>query len=194
MAIYQVSIRFSQQALGSAVNVFWFEAGIQSDVPQFLSDVADWVEDMYDTLRPHMDQGTVFASGAVNRMNINGTIAEVMGSINPVISGQDSGQQLALPTAGSVFARTGEPGVRGSKRLPGIVEDVLVDGLFTNAILQAMLSFAASWILGPSAFGVGGAFAGVLSSKLEAFAPFSGSGATTNVPGTQVTRKPLRGS
>ena len=193
MAIYRVDVRFNMQNLGSGVNVFWFEWGNVENPTSFLGAVTDWVESMYEPLVGFIDSGCVFADAQVVSVDVEGETIEVIGSITPNISGTSNTEQLPSTSAASAMARTGTPKVQGRKRIPGIVEGAQIDALFTNPIVTAMAQFVVAWILGPAGFGLPDAVAGVLSSKLLDFAGFSGSGTVTNVPGTQVTRKPLRG-
>lgn len=193
MPIYKVDIRFNNQGLGSAQNVFWFESGAAAGEHSFiLSAATSWIQTIYGPLRPFMDTGCSFASGRVLRVAEDGEVLEVIGSITPVIGGTNNSEGLALPTAGSSFARTNNAKVKGSKRWPGFVEGTQVDGLFTNAIVAAMAQAVAEWI-GSFLIALFQATPGVLSTSEVTFLPFSGTGVVTNVPGTQVTRKPLRG-
>ena len=93
-----------------------------------------------------------------------------------------------------MMARTGIPRVQGRKRLPGIVESAQFDGLFANALLNALAQAALVYILGLTGWPEISYFPGVPSSKTASWQRFEGTGTVTNIPGTQVTRKPGRGA
>jgi len=194
MADYRVNIRYNQQNLGSAVNTFVFREsiGTPSDA-QLLAAATAWMERIYDPLRPFMDSGCVFASGQVVEVNNLNETVRVVGGITPDISGTASGDQLALVTAASAFARTFEPKVRGSKRFPGVVETQQADGLLANPIVAALVEAVIEWLANFVIAGLAEGFPGVMSTTVLDFVEFAGTAVVTNIPGTQVTRKPLRG-
>lgn len=198
-ANYQVRVRFLQQGLGVAMNVWTARniAAIQPSDPTILADMEAWMEAIYAPLRPVMDTGCTFADADVVEVTFDEEgkviVARVVGTIVPTISGLGTAEQLPLVDAGSAFARTGAPRVRGNKRFPGVSEVVQAEGLFNNVLLDALASAALAWLLGPTPGPFSSWLAGVMATSLLAFREFNGQAAVTNVPGTQVTRKPLRG-
>jgi len=193
MAFLRVNLRFSQQNLGSAVNVYHMEYNPTATDSQILSETTDWMEDIYSPLRSFMDAGCQFASGQVLEVNGLGETIRVIGSITPTVSGTVSGDQLALPTALSAFVRTGFPRVKGSKRFPGIGESWQSDGLFFNTLINALVQAVLAWAGSRGSILTLLWTPGVISGQQGDFVPFEGTAVVTNIPGTQVTRKPLRG-
>jgi len=193
---YKVEVRFNNQNLGSAVNVFYAQdTNVTPDPDQDVLDrMETWIQNVYGSLRPLMDTGFVFASGRVLEVDNLGVLVRIIGGINPDISGLVTAQTLTLPAAGSATARTATPRVQGRKRFGGLVEGSLLDGLYDNALLTALGTALIQWLIGPGFGIVASWLSGVISSKLENFAPFDDNGLVTNIPGTQVTRKPGRGS
>lgn len=196
MPIFRVNIRFNQQNLGTAINTFTCiqEFGEILNDATLLNDMTSWMEDIYDPLLSLMDTGFQFASGQVLEMGEDGSIVRIVGSISPDISGTANSDQLALPTAASAFVRTNEPKIRGSKRFSGFCEPNQADGLFDNALLNAMALAVIAWASNRGSVLTALYEPGVLSTSLETFVRFAGTAVITNIPGTQVTRKPGRGS
>lgn len=195
MAIYQVVVTHNQQNLGIAQNKYWFEAPPElPGNPLWLAAVGSWMDAIYSPLQSSLDSGFVSMGVSIDMVDNDGSVLTHMGTTNPAISGTNAGDQLALTTALTLTARTFAPKIRGSKRIGGAEEGTQKDGLFLNGMLTAGVTAAIQWVLGPAGFGIAGAQAGVLSRTYQAFYPFTGSLQVTNIPGTQVTRKPGRGA
>lgn len=193
MKIYKIILTFNLNNLSTAQNSFVFsDNGIIPSTDAFvLSEAEDWITNMFDAIKSYMDAGVTLTSAVVDELNnATGEVLRHVGSISPSASGALTGDSLPHFAAGSVFARTGVPGVRGSKRIAGISEAQSTDGLFQNGALAALATLAARWLVGPAASAFLG---GVWSSKALSFVPFVNQGGATNVPGTQVTRKIGRG-
>ena len=193
MGILRVNLRFNQQNLGSAVNVYHAQYGEPYADTALLEECTQWMEDIYTPLRQYMDAGCTFASGQVLEVDNEGTTIRVIGGITPVVSGNASGDQLTLVAAASAFARTEFPKVRGGKRFPGISEGQQQDGLFLNPLMAAMVDAVVAWISERGSILTELFTPGVISLQQLDFVEFAGSAVVTNIPGTQVTRKPLRG-
>jgi len=194
MAIYKVEVKFNQQNLGSALNVYWFQIeGTQPTNTQIKAGVTNWIESIYAPLVPTMDAGCTFSSCRITVVDTDGNTIGEVGDITCDISGSQSGHQLTLVAAASAFARTLVGKIQGRKRFPGISEDRNTDGLFDNVLLNALAQAALEWV---ATFAISTFFGhpGVLSLSTGTFKQFTGTAVITNVPGTQVTRKPLRGS
>lgn len=194
MPYFRITLKFNQQSLGSAFNVFYFRNSVGSPTDTQIRTVAtDYINDIFDTLRNSMDAGCTFSSCQIDEVNLANETIRSLGSITPTVSGTASGDQLSLFTAGSMFARTDRAKTRGSKRLPGISEGRHVDGLFDNTLITALVNAALAyfsergsvltWIFQP----------GVISLIDNTWHALSGSAVVTNVPGSQVTRKVGRG-
>jgi len=193
MSFLRVNMRFSQQSLGSAVNVYHMEYNPTASDAAILAECESWMEDIYTPLRSFMDAGCQFASGQVLEVDGLGFTIRVIGSIAPNVSGTATGDQLALPTALSAFVRTEFPKVKGSKRFPGIGETWQTDGLFVNTIINALIQAVLAWAGSRGSILTLLWTPGVISGQQGDFVPFEGTAVVTNIPGTQVTRKPLRG-
>lgn len=191
--IYKVILTFNLNNLSTGQNSFIVRdpALIPYTDGLLLPILEDWVTSMWDSLRNHMDSGCTLISGAVDEIdNATGEVIRHVGNISPSCNGAIGGDALTHFSAGSAFARTGVPGVRGSKRIAGLSEASSVDGLWTNLLLAALGTFASRWLVGLNPDNLE---AGVWSSKVSSFVPFVPQGGVTNVPGTQVSRKIGRG-
>ena len=191
--VYKAVVTTNLNNLSTAQNSFvgQFNAAIAPTDGAILAIFEDWIELIWDSLRGQIDSGCVRTGGTVDEINnATGEVIRHVGNISPVMDGQATGDSNVHTVAGSMFARTNVPGVRGSKRIAGLTETNTVDGLFNNAILAALTTAATRWIAGPGVLLWRG---GVWSSKMSSFVPFANQGGTTNVPGTQTTRKIGRG-
>ena len=190
----KVSMKFNAGNVGNAYNVFCCEfnaVGSPTDA-SVLSLMEDWMESIYNPIKGFMSEAYVANGARVSEIDETGAVVRVIGTISPAISGTAVNDPNSGPTSMSGFARTNVPKVRGSKRFPGVTDTNVVGQLLTNAAVSALADAVAAWIGMP---GLPLFYrAGVISSKALGFAPFSGTGAVTNVPGTQVTRKPFRGA
>lgn len=196
MAVYRANVKFNMQNLGSGVNTFVFEipGGTQPSNNEIRQAVKDWIEDLYDEIKTQMDNGCTFASGQIVRLASDGTTDALIGGFSADISGTADGSQLASTTAASMYARTDLAGIRGSKRIPGIFEGAQDNALFDNSLLVDLAFFAGKMLFNFFVTFILEGVPGVWSTREQAFVPFSDTAVVTNVPGTQVTRKPGRGS
>ena len=193
--IYRIRMEFSQQGLGIAQNIYWLQNNdlLQPTDGQLLDAAVDWMTAIYAPLLPHMAT-TIKSRGLVmDEVDTGGLLVRLIGSRAVAADGQSLDDPLPLPAAGSGFVRTNAPKVRGGKRFPGIREAGTIQGLFTNAVTTALAAAVLEWLSGQGIPILLDLITGVLSVTLAQFVPFSDSGVVTNVPGTQVTRKPLRG-
>jgi len=200
-ANFNIRITFNAMNLGVAQNTFTFRDTFAATRPDavLLADALNWMEAFYAPISPYLDSQMVFMGGQVDEVAFVAGKLEIIrnvGTISPAISGTQNAQGTALTTALSLLAKTATPKVRGGKRLGAFTENHMVDALWTNTLLTQGVTATAVWIGGPSSVPGGStAFeAGVMSTALQGFAKFTGQGSVTNVPGTQVTRKPLRGA
>jgi len=193
--LYKISVRFNDNNHGVAMNSFtWLETSL---VPlpdaQVLERSEQWLNAIYAPLRIYMDTGYSFVEAQVDEISqATGETVRGVGGITPTIGGQSAQDMLPAPDAGSALARTAIPRVRGQKRFGGFIEGQQTDGLLLNPLLSALAAATTQWILGAALEPA--ASTGVWSSKTLGFVPFNGSGVVTNVPGTQVSRKPGRGA
>lgn len=196
---YKVTLGWSVSGLGREYNTFAFrEMRPTTDTDaNILTDLTAYLTSVYQTsgLRNVMHTSRVFYSGVCWECSASGgTIRQVgtLGSAN--LSGQSSGDAEPGPVALSVTARTNTPDVRGGKRFPGVVDGGIVGGLLTNGVMSILVAAATRYITPYTVLGVVWYQPGVFSSKTGAFVPFNNQALVTNIPGTQVTRKPLRGN
>lgn len=194
--VYKATLVFNANNHGVAMNSFvWKYSGL---VPLTDNDAVgyteDWLVDIFAPLRPLMDSGYALMSGVLDEIDpATGLIVRHVGGLSPSVSGSNNADMLPAPDAGSALARTNIPRVRGMKRFGGFVEGQQTDGLFINSLVSALATATANWLLGPNN-GTTGFNSGVWSSKAADFVPFANTGMVTNVPGTQVSRKPGRGA
>lgn len=193
--IYRIRMEFSQQGLGIAQNIYWLqnEDLLPPTDSALLDSAVSYMEAIYTPILPHMSD-TITSRGLVmDEVDTGGFLVRLIGSRAVAADGESADDPLPLPAAGSGFIRTNSPKVRGGKRFPGIREAGTIQGLFTNAVTTALAAAVLEWLSGEGISILLDLATGVLSKTLLEFVPFSNSAVVTNVPGTQVTRKPLRG-
>lgn len=193
--IYRLRQEFSQQGLGIAQNIYW----LQNDTllpptdSQLLDAAVDYMEAIYAPLLPHLADTLTSRGVVMDEVGTDGKVIRTIGSRSTAINGESDNDPLALTTAGSGFVRTNAPKARGGKRFPGIREAGTIQGLFTNTVVTALAAAVLEWLTGDGIPILLDLVTGILSITRSEFIPFSDSAVVTNVPGTQVTRKPLRG-
>jgi len=192
---YKMTVVFNAAGLGVSTNVFWFQD--QDSSPPIDSLVlglaSDWAEAMWEPISGFMADSFKLKEAIVDEVDSQGAKIRNVGSIDPAIDGNSPGDPLALTTAGSSFVRTSTPRVQGRKRWPGFHEGTTAGGLFINNLLSALAAATLEWLGGPGTIIFASFVSGVISKRIGDFVPFADSGVATSVPGTQVTRKPLRG-
>lgn len=192
---YQVTVVLNNGSVGQMLNKFTCH-NAAATVPVdsvVLSHMTQWINNIFATLRPFLGVDVTHSSSWVSEMNANGTVARLVGFITPTVSGTGGADGEPGQVALSMSPRTAVPKVRGGKRFSGVVENSIVAKLFVNSALSAGAAAFAYWASGVAFPGVATYVAGVLSSKVGGFVPFAGGGTLKNVPGTQTTRKALRG-
>lgn len=191
--IYKIEMKFNLANVTTGQNSFVWQdtAVIPMSDGLVLSLSEDWMEAVWASLRPHIDNGVTLTWGrVVELIATTGKMLRIVGSILPTVNGSLGNQALPWVDTVSMFARTGVPKVRGGKSFAGFTEASQEDGLFNNTALAAATAAAAAWIDGPDN---AAARPGVWSKRQAGFVPFVGTGGTTNVPGTRVSRRPGRG-
>lgn len=191
---YKISVTLNAGGRGKAVNVFYARnvAATQPSDAVVIATLTGWVGSIFSALRPWISNTYTHMETLVQAIDNNGTVIRNVGTGTAAVAGTAVGDPSAGTTAMSMMARTNVPKVRGSKRIAGLIDSGVVGQLLTNAALAALASAVSQWVLGP---GAGSQFfPGVHSTTLPGFVNFSGVGVVTNVPGTQVTRKPGRGA
>jgi len=191
---YKITVVQNAGGRGQVVNVF-YTRNVNATQPSdavVLSSCLGWVGSIFSALRPFIHNSYTHMNTIVQAINNDGTILREIGSGTSAVTGTGGGDPSAGTTAMSMFARTIRPGSRGSKRIAGLIDSSVVLQLIPNAALGAMTQAVAQWMLGPGA--ASGFLSGVHSTTLPGFVNLTGVGVVTNVPGTQVTRKPGRGA
>jgi len=195
---YKATLRWNNGVLGKVQNTFSFKhnALTQDSDTVLLANVSAWMTGIYVTsgLRNIMHTSVVFSDGGLDQVSATGDIIRHVGGFGDAnLSGQSTGESMPGPVAMAATARTNTPKVRGSKRFPPPVEGAVAEGLLTNSAMSFLVAATTRWIAGYTVLGVPRYVAGVFSSQVSSFVPFNGTGLVTNIPGTQVTRKPGRG-
>lgn len=191
--IVKITLKFNLNNLSVGMNSFFFRDSVDigSDAG-YLAAADTWMDDFWAPLRPVMDSGVVLMSASVDEIvAATGHIDRHIGGITPVVNGTNNSSALPQIVAGSMFARTDVPKVRGGKRIAGFHAGGSVEGLFTNTVLTALAAAATVWIDGPAGYATFNP--GVWSSKVSGFVDFIPQAGVTNIPGSQVTRKIGRG-
>ena len=191
---FKVDVFYNMASLGKGLNVYHFS--LPEPVPTnavIKTGVRDWLTAALTPLRSVSATSLTMLNARISEVNGAGVKVRNVGDITPTFTATYSSDILPLPASGSCLFRTDVPKVHGSKRIPGLAEGTTSGALFSNITMTAMAGYVLALLLGPNGFGLPGAVAGVISSAIVDFVPFNGSGQTTNVVGTQVTRKPLRG-
>jgi hypothetical protein len=192
---YRVDMKFNLANTGSAINNYVFRCsdGIPPLDILVLATAEAWMEKIYSPMRALMHTSTQLASARVVQIDATGTTIREVGGISPAVNGTDTGDNLPAPVAASITARTNTSRVRGGKRFPPFSENESVNGFWINAVVQALVQVALAYLGVPDVF-FDNYQAGVISSKTGGFVEFNNKALVSNVPGTQVTRKPGRGS
>lgn len=192
--LVKITLVFNNANRGVAVNSFvWNNNDPIAADSVILSRSEQWMQAIFTPLRAHMSNQYTLSSGQVDEINpADGKVLRHIGNINPSVSGTSGLEMLPTVDAASALARTNVPKVRGTKRFGGLTEATQVNGLFLNPLVSALATAAAEWLAGTGLSLIDQP--GVWSSKESGFVPFANSGAVTNVPGTQVSRKPGRGA
>lgn len=129
-------------------NVFNCEVsggGSPFDDDDVIDDIEDWMDDMYANLtifvNEDLDGNTIhtykYDSGDDDWDEVGSSVWNWLPSA--------AGDQLPRGVAGLARLWTSDPDVQGKKYLPGFAETDLVDGLYSGALLVAILLFAADW-------------------------------------------------
>lgn len=181
--------------------------GVPSD-SEVLSQHENWMEQIYTYLQGFMSATLAQGTHQVDVVELEGvynpdpelntskvvTVANV-GFITPGFNFTATGEAYSAIVTGAATANTAVPGVRGRKSFGGFSEAYLgANGVIVGTLLTALANATAEWLQGPPAGGSSTYAAGVLSHSLGEFAPFNGTGAVTNNPGTAVRRRIGRGS
>lgn len=190
---YKIALKFNLANITVGMNVFYMS--VQDSFPggdsALLALAEDWMDAVWSPMRNFIDSGVTLLTAHLYELNdATGEVVRIVGTFAPVVNGNIAGNALPFVDAGSIFARTAIPRVRGTKSIAGFGQAASLEGLFTNAALAGLAAATAAWLAGPPSLLAEG---GVWSSKVLGFVPFVNGGGATNVPGTRVSRRPGRG-
>lgn len=198
MTMYiKIAASWNMGSLGIAQNTYTlrWSGAINPLDSVLLSAMSAYLTSIYVTsgLTGVMHSSCTSLGAQVSEITASGALVRIIGGISPAISGTSGGDMNAGPTAMSGTARTNVPKVRGSKRFPGVIDSGVVGQLLTNSVMSFLVAAVSRWISGAGSTG-GNYVAGVPSTRTGGWVDFNLTGLVKNVPGTQVTRKPLRGA
>ncbi len=196
---YRATLGWSVAGLGREYNTY----SLREDRPttdtdaNILTDIMAYLTGIHVTsgLRNIIHTSRVFYSGVLWECTAGGAVIRQVGTLgSSVLNGQSGGDGEPGTVALSVTARTNTPDVRGGKRWSGVVGGGIVGGLLTNGVFSIVVAALTRYLTPYTVLGVKWYTPGVFSTKTGGFVPFNGQGLAINIPGTQNTRKPLRGN
>lgn len=189
--ILRVALHYGMVNAGDIMNVFHFRlAGAIPSNDAIADAVADWVTTEWGPAWAELaGAGCELVYGDYDIINLDGTVAENIGSTLFGIPGVVGGDLSPAQAATYILAHTAIPKARGSKYLPGVPEAIVTAGELNVGGL-ANLALALAVYLAPYTAGSGVALVpGVLSLTLAQFVPFITSGLIDTLTATQRRRK-----
>lgn len=195
---YRATLKWTQGSLGIVQNTYTFRHNaVSQDSDTILkANVNAWMQGIYDLsgYRDIMHTSLAFGSGLLEQITSIGTAIRIVGGFgDSTLSGTSGGDSEPATVAGSATARTNVSGVRGGKRFPPPADNNVIGGLLTNTPFSFLVAATVRWLAGYTVLGVPRYVAGVPSTKTGGWVDFNNTGLVINIPGTQVTRKPMRG-
>lgn len=185
-------------AAGSSVpqNVFFHQLTVATVPDEDVFDAIDaWaVNDWGGDWAQFASEDYSLDNVSAEVMNTDGTVARILGSDAANVLGL-TGDAAGAGTAGLIQAVTALPRQRGKKYVPGVGDPQINNNLFTTAAVADLVGLLGQYLAEiPAGGGSGVLIPGLLSSTLEQFVPFSGTGEVSDVPAYQRRRKPNVGS
>lgn len=174
-------------ALGQKLlNVFQFLATDDMSDSDATSDIATFLDDLYQNIDGFMDAALTFDQITLK----NVTQAVDMGSTDwpTLTNGSNVGDLYPLGVAGLITLGTAKPGTRGRKFIPGLDASATVESLFSSSLTTALTAFGAGMVGGFVGGTSGLIWAPGVLDKLGVFRPFTSS-IVTNLPAYQRRRK-----
>lgn len=195
--ILRVVVSYSMTNASVPQNVYWMEVGSgEAGNEAFTDDFETWFLANYVPLwTDFASEDCSIAFVEIDKMNVNGTVAENIGSFlvdEPGLVAQDPS---GAANSGFVKADTDIPKTAGKKYYPGLAEGDVSNNLITGDALADLALLLALLIADVELGGLDIILVqGVLSRVFAEFVPFNGSGYITDVPAYQRRRKPNTGS
>lgn len=114
------------------------------------SDIADdaeaWLDNMYANLTTTTTEELDGNSVTVYKWDSAGQDWDEVFSQSWSWNPSHAGEQLPRGTAPLINLWTEDPDVQGKKYIPGMVETLLVDGLYESTLITQLLAFGADWL------------------------------------------------
>jgi hypothetical protein len=197
MSIFRVVLSYESPNASEILNVFHFQPlGDDPSSTAILDDFEAWATTNWGLdFIDFASQEVTLTGLEISRMNIDGTVAEDIGSRVLDVQGGVGADTAPQAAAGYIMANTEFPKQRGSKYIPGVSEGSFAAGVLdaesVGDLILLLLDLYAHFSGAESSVEWEG---GILSTTLAAFVPFSGGGQVTDVPAYQRRRKPNVGS
>lgn len=195
--IIRVVIEYSLPNSSQALNVLYFE------LQEFLGTNADCVQDFVDFVTDEWHDQWKDAAAAlasiigvtVDKMNLDGTVAENVGSSTLDLDGTLGSEITASAVSGYIMANTAQPKTRGSKYVPGLAESMLTESVWGATAMAKLIALSIIYMLQYTNPNTGNEYnPGVLSRATDTFITFNETSETSDVPAYQRRRKPNVGS
>lgn len=190
-AVVRVNIHYTLPNASDIMNVFHFRLlGGSMDNSLLASALEGWVESIWGDVWKALAVGACqLDRWEADVVNLDGTVAETIGSGSINLDGTVTGDALPAGNAAYMLAYTAVPKARGSKYIPGLGDNNVADGVLNAgglvALANALLVFLADVSLG----GGLSLTPGVLSKALGVFLAFQNSGLVDDRPAYQRRRK-----
>jgi len=177
-----------------AQNIFYavLTAGTDPyDEADIISDVKDYIEDIYESWDSIGDSGVSLDNIQVYVYDSVDDDWDEVGSDTSSVAGLVSGDMLPHGVAAYTQARTTDPDVSASKYWPGLTETSQSEGNWVSATMTQLAALAAIWVAGDTGAASGATLeAGVWSTKNTNFFAFNGNVVVNGFPAYQRRRKP----
>lgn len=165
------------------------------DDDDVVSDVADWIEDIYDSWKLIGDSNVSLNNIRVYKFDPIDDDWDEVSSETGIAVGLVVGDMLPHGIAGYTLARTLDPDVSAKKYWPGITEVSQTEGAWVGAALTQMLDMNVIWMADDTGALTAANFnPGVWSVKNHSFFEFGDSHMVKGAPAYQRRRKPGVGS
>ena len=165
------------------------------DDDDVVSDIVDWIEDIYTSWGSIGDNNVALNTIQVYKYDSIDDDWDEVGDDTSEVDGLVAGDLLPHGVAGYTIARTLDPDVSASKYWPGITETSQTEGSWVGAALTQMLAMNVIWMEDDVGAASGADFnPGVWSVKNNAFFEFGDTHLVKGSPAYQRRRKPGVGS
>lgn len=194
---YRVTIFYEGPNMSEPQNVFWFENdGIATGTDQLILDAFEnWITtELAPPWSNLANNQAVMVEANVDEMTPVGEIFRPIGQIILDYQGSVAGEVSPAAVSAWMGSRTEAPRSRGSKYLPGIDEQRIVNGELSQTAMLALAECLVAYLTRIDAGSNVILAPGCLNRVLEVFNQFIGSGSIESTPAYQRRRKPGVGS